>query len=58
MRTPIQSTTVIAKKVLLTLQCMKKGKDMEMLIRCCKIIISTLYFVESFTEDLLNISQF
>ena len=57
MRTPIQSMIIVAKQILQKILGLKRNKDTELLIKCCKIIISQLYFVETFTEDLLNISM-
>ena len=57
MRTPIQSIIIFAKQILEIVLRLERNKDTKILIKYCKIIISQLQFVSTFTEDLLNINM-
>ena len=57
MRTPIQSMIGMAEFILKWLLRSKPSKDKDRMVKYIKLIIMQLKFVESFTEDMLNINM-
>ena len=48
---------IIAEQMLELIQGLGKNAKLDQLARYCEIIIAQLRFIESFTEDLLNINM-